>query len=130
VSSHPCNQEKDQQQQRQLFIMFRSRSNGDYSLKERYHRYDHQQEQPPLYHLSNRFNAETFRTRTLCNLVHWIDWGTPFEILTLDEIAATTIQNKKETVRRLICKRCVLGLAHLFTEQERQEVQRIFDDDV
>jgi hypothetical protein len=124
------NQEKEQQHQRQTFIMFRSRDNGDYySLKEQYHRYERQQEQLHLYHLSNRFDAETFRTRTICNLVHWIDWGTPFEILAIDEIAATIIRNKKGTARRLICKRCVLGLAHPFTEQEREEIQHIYDDD-
>jgi hypothetical protein len=125
-------QEKKQQQQRQTFIMFTSRHKEDYySLKERYHRYNHQQEQQlPLYHLSYRFNAETFRTHTLCNLVYWIDWGTPFEILTIDKIAAAIIQNKQEDIaKRLICERCVLSLAHLFTELEQAEISRIYDDD-
>jgi hypothetical protein len=125
-------QEKKQQQQRQTFIMFTSRHTGFYySLKERYHRYKHQQEQQlPLYHLSYRFDAETFRARTLCNLVYWIDWGTPFEILTIGKIAAAIIQNKQEGIaRRLICKRCVLRLAPLLTEQEQAEISRIYDDD-
>ena len=125
-------QEKKQQQQRQTFIMFTSRHTGDYySLKERYHRYNHQQEQQlPLYHLSYRFDAETYRTRTLCNLVCWIDWGTPFEILTIDKIAATIIQNKQEDIaKRLICERCVLRLAPVLTEQEQAEISRIYDDD-
>jgi hypothetical protein len=127
-------QEKEQQQQQQLqtFIMFTTRQTGDYySLKERYHRFNHQQEQQlPLYHLSYRFNAETFRTRSLCNIVYWIDWGTPFEILTIDKIAAVIIQNKQEGIaRRLICERCVLRLAPLLTEQEQAEISRIYDDD-
>ena len=125
-------QEKKQQQQRQTFIMFTSRHKEDYySLKERYHRYNHQQEQQlPLYHLSYRFNAETFRTRTICNLVYWIDWGTPFEILTIDKIAAAIIQNKQEDIaKRLICERCVLRLAPVLTEQEQAEISRIYDDD-
>jgi hypothetical protein len=125
-------QEKKQQQQRQTFIMFTSRHTGDYySLKERYHRYKHQQEQQlPLYHLSYRFDAETFRTSTLCKLVYWIDWGTPFEILTIGKIAAAIIQNKQEGIaRRLICKSCVLRLVPLLTEQEQAEISRIYDDD-
>jgi hypothetical protein len=125
-------QVKEQQQQCQTFIMFTSRRTGDYySLKERYHRYNHQQEQQlPLYHLSYRFNAETFRTRTLCNLVYWIDWGTPFEIRTIDKIAAAIIKNKQEAVaRRLICERCVLRLAPLLTEQEQAEIGCIYDQD-
>lgn len=125
-------QEKKQQQQRQIFIMFTSRHTGDYySLKERYHRYKHQQEQQlPLYHLSYHFDAETFRTHTLCNLVCWIDWGTPFEILTIGKIAAAIIQNKQEGIaRRLICEGCVLRLVLLLTEQEQAEISRIYDDD-
>jgi hypothetical protein len=123
---------EQQQQQCQTFIMFTSRRTGDYySLKERYHRYNHQQEQQlPLYHLSYRFNAETFRTRTLCNLVYWIDWGTPFEILPIYKIAAAIIQNKQEGIaRRLICEGCVLRLVLLLTEQEQAEISRIYDDD-
>ena len=126
------NSQEKEQQQRLIFVVFRSRSKGHYySLKERYHRYNHQQEQQlRLYHLSSRFDAETFRTRTLCNLVHWIDWGTPFEITTIDNIAAAIIQNKQEGIaKQLICKRCVLGLAHLFTEQEQAEISRIYDHD-
>jgi hypothetical protein len=126
------NSQEKEQQQRQIFIMFRSHGKGDYySLKERYHRYNHQQEQQlSLYHLCYRFNAETLRTRTLCNLVHWIDWGTTFGILTFDDIAATIIQNKQDGIaKRLICKTCALSLAHLFTEQEQGEISRIYDDD-
>ncbi len=125
-------QEKKQQQQRPTFIMFTSRHTDDYySLKERYHRYNHPEEQQlPLYHLSYRFNTESFRTRTLCNLVYWIDWGTAFEILTIDKIAATIIQNKQEDIaKRLICERCVLKLAPVLTEQEQAEISRIYDDD-
>ncbi len=126
------NTTKKKSSKRQTFIMCTSRRTGDYySLKERYHRYNYQQEQQlPLYHLSYRFDAETFRTRTLCNLVYWIDWGTPFEILTIDKIAAAIIQNKQEGIaRRLICERCILRLAPLFTEQEQAEISRIYDDD-
>jgi hypothetical protein len=125
-------QEKKQQQQCQIFIMFTSRRTGDYySLKERCLRYNHQQEQQlPLYHLSYRFNAETFRTHTLCNLVYWIDWGTPFEILTIGKIAAAIIQYKQEGIaKRLICEGCVLRLVLLLTEQEQAEISRIYDDD-
>jgi hypothetical protein len=107
------NSQEKGQQQRQTFIMFTSRHTDDYySLKERYRRYNHPEEQQlPLYHLSYRFNAETFRTSTLCNLVYWIDWGTPFEILTIDNIAAIIIKNKQEDIaKRLICERCVLSL--------------------
>ena len=83
-----------------------------------------------MYHLSYRFNAETFRTRTICNLVYWIDWGTPFEILTIDNIAAIIIKNKQEDIgKRLICERCILRLAHLFPELEQVEISRIDDDD-
>jgi hypothetical protein len=131
-NSNRQEKKQQQQQQRQTFIMFTSRHTGDYySLKERYHRYKHQQEQQlPLYHLSYRFDAETFRTRTLCNLVYWIDWGTPFEILTIGKIAAAIIQNKQEGIaKRLICKSCVLRLAPLLTEQEQAEISRIYDDD-
>ncbi len=125
-------QEKKQQQQRPTFIMFTSCHTDDYySLKERYHRYNHPEEQQlPLYHLSYRFDAETFRTRTLCNLVYWIDWGTPFEILTIGKIAAAIIQNKQEGIaKRLICEGCVLRLVLLLTEQEQAEISRIYDDD-
>jgi hypothetical protein len=133
-SKNNNSQEKDQEQrQYQTFIMFRSRANRNYSSlkRERYHRYNHQQEQPlRLYHLSYRFNAETFRTIALCNVAHWIDWGTPFEIFTVNRVAEIIIQNKQEGIaKRLICKRCILKLAHLSTEQVQAEISRIYGDD-
>ncbi len=134
-SKNNNSQEKDQEQQQyQTLIMFRSRANPNYSSlkRERYHRYNrHQQEQPlRLYHLSYRFNAETFRTIALCNVAHWIDWGTPFEILTVNRVAEIIMQNKQEGIaKRLICKRCALKLAYLFTEQVQAEISRIYGDD-
>jgi hypothetical protein len=127
-------QKNEQRQQPRIFIMFRSRRNvtDHYPLKEQYHRYNHRQkkQQRRLYHLSYRFNAETFRTRSLCNSVLWIDWGTPFEIVTIDEIAASAIsQDKQEDSIRLICKRCLLSLAPLFKDQERAEISHIHNED-
>jgi len=70
-------------------------------------------------------------TRTLCGLVLYVDWNTPFELITLNEMTKAIFfieqSKKKGSVARditsLMCQPCLANVSsHLLTKEDRERV--------
>jgi hypothetical protein len=61
------------------------------------------------YHLSLKFNIESYTTLAFCNRYYYINWAAPFAIITPDEIDKDLmiLSQRKD---RPLCIKCVKGI--------------------
>jgi hypothetical protein len=72
-----------------------------------------------VYHLAQRFSAESFSVCALCQKVYYLNWGIPFDFVFLPN-ELDSLANK------LLCRHCMLEAMTLIAELERaeQELQK------
>jgi hypothetical protein len=105
----------------QSFVVFRAKNNNTYNRKK---------ESKLLFHISYKIDIiRSFTTRTLCGLVLYVDWNTPFELVTLNEMTKAIFfieeSKKKGNVTRditsLMCQSCLANVSsHLLTKKDRE----------
>lgn len=107
----------------QSFVVFRAKNDNTYNRKK---------ESKLLFHISYKIDIiRSFTTRTLCGLVLYVDWNTPFELVTLNEMtkAIFFIEESKKNgsvtrdITSLMCQPCLANvLSHLVTKEDRERV--------
>jgi hypothetical protein len=92
--------------------------------------YNQKKQQLGRYHLSYRLNmmrSKSSSTKTLCGLVCYIDWDTPFELVNLGDLMTKasffTEEAKKkgpitDDMRLFMCERCLSSIAYLLTNSQ------------
>ena len=109
---------------RDSMILFRSKKKNVYNQKKhhlgRYH----------LSYKQNMTRSKSSSTKTLCGLVCYIDWNTPFEVINLgDKMIKTTsfteeVEKKypiNDEMRLLMCERCLYSIAYLLTSSQEEK---------
>jgi hypothetical protein len=95
--------------------------------------YNEKKQQLGRYHLSYKLSilrSKGSSTKTLCGLVCYIDWNTPFELVNIrDEMANVILfteeAKKKDPVTRditlFMCQRCLSSIAYLMTNGSKEK---------
>ncbi len=105
----------------QSFVIFRVKNKNIYNRKK---------ESKLLFHISYKIDMiRRSTTRTLCGLVLYVDWNTPFELVTLNEMTKAIFfieeSKKKGCVARditsLMCQPCLANVSlRLLTKEGRE----------
>lgn len=103
----------------QSVVVFRAKNNNTYNRKK---------ESKLLFHISYKIDIISSTTRALCGSVLYVDWNTPFELVTLNELTKAIFfieeSKKKGSVARditsLMCQTCLANVSsHLLTKEDR-----------
>jgi hypothetical protein len=103
----------------QSFVVFRAKNKNTYNRKK---------ESKLLFHISYKIDIiRSSTTRTLCGLVLYVDWNTPFELVTLNEMTKAIFfieesKKKKGCIARditsLMCQPCLANVSsHILTKE-------------
>jgi hypothetical protein len=103
------------------------------SRKKSYSQKKEQQFQPALYHAAYKIRLEQSTVKSLCGFTCYIDWGTEFEIISLDdeitkgiyftEDCKQTMQQKTRDITSQLCRRCHIVICDMLLQQ--QEVNKL-----
>jgi hypothetical protein len=90
-----------------------------------------QQFQPALYHAAHKIRLEQSTVKSLCGFTCYIDWGTEFEIISLDdeitkgiyltEDCKQTMQQKTRDITSQLCRRCHIVICDMLLQQQEEE---------
>jgi hypothetical protein len=104
----------------QSFVIFRVKNKNIYNREK---------ESKLLFHISYKIDIIRSTTRTLCGLVLYVDWNTPFELVTLNEMTEAIFfieeSKKKGCVARditsLMCQPCLANVSSRLLTKARRE---------
>lgn len=102
----------------QSVVIIRAKNNNTYNQKK---------ESKMLFHISYKIDIMTSTTRALCGSVLYVDWKTPFELVTLDEMTEAIFfieESKKKgslvrDITSFMCQTCLSNVSlRLLTKED------------